>query len=248
MRIIFLKQPKKTLLNVLHIFSLLMLVTSLIAIATIFIWREYPQLVSVVDKSIPDFYGKNIEGLYKKAKESPSDIERYKNFSQLYEELYDVTSVNKYYKYRREAGQFLTDYYASENQLQKALELTERWKDDYPYDFLAKFQYSKVLAQIDKNEAKLYLEKLYTKHTDIPEVHSALQSFLIKNGYINEAILMGDAVSLRKNNARSFFMARAVKLCRWPMMTASRNTRLKNRSKAWCQYGAALAGNRFFLD
>ena len=84
----------------------------------------------------------------------------------------------------------IKEYLIKNNQLQKALELSESWVKERPYDFSGKFQYSKVLALIDKNEAKKYLEQLYKKHYDIQEVYDALQIFLIENGSINEAIRM----------------------------------------------------------
>jgi hypothetical protein len=201
MKLFITNKPRKTIVNVVYVFSLLMLMISIVAVITVFMWREYPRQIAVIDKSIPNFYGNKIEELYKKAKESPTDLERYKIFTQLYEELHDISSLNKYYKYRRKAGVFLVDYYVKSNQLERALKLTKRWKDDYPYDFLAKFQYSKILTLVDKNKAKTYLEQLYEKYNDIHEVSSALQSFLIENGFIGEAFLMESKIASMNNNA-----------------------------------------------
>ena len=185
MKIIFFKQPKKTILNILYVYSLLMLGITLVAIVTVFMWMEYPHKIPMIERHIPNYHENKIEDLYKKAKKSSSELEQYKNFTLLYEELnYGITSLHKYYRHHSEAGEYIVDYLIRNNQLQKAI----------------KFQYGKVLALVDKNEAKEYFEKLYKRHGDIREVYTALQYFLVKNGFINEAILLENERTLRMDN------------------------------------------------
>ena len=197
MKILILNKPKKTILNILYIFSLLMIAISIVAIVTLMLMREYPQHIESIDDSIPSFYEKKILSIYKKAKESPTELEQYKNFNLLYEELDNHISVmSKYYKKYREAQEFIINYLVKNNQLEKALELSKTYENEYPYDFFAKFQYAKVLGLADKLKARTYLEQLYKKHRDIFEVHNALQSFYLENGLIKEAIVMENENSL----------------------------------------------------
>lgn len=201
MKIFILKKPKKTILNILHIFSLLMMLISVVVIITVYLYREYPQYINMIDKSIPSFYGYKIESIYKKAKESPTELEKYNNYTLLYNELDGhITLLGRHYQYYVEAVKYKTEYLIKNNQLQKALELSEKYESEYPYDFFAKFQYSKVLGLADKNKAKKYIEQLYKKHRDITKVQDVLLSFYSENGLINEAIELENENSIWKFN------------------------------------------------
>ena len=209
MRIFILNKPKRTILNILYIFSLLMMVISLIAAITLLLWREYPQHIAMIDKVAPSFYRLTTKHIYKKAKKSTSEQEKYKNFSLLIERLDDhINNLNSNYTHYNEAVRFVINYYINNNELQKALVLSEKVEKKFPYDFYVKFKHSKVLALIDKNKAKTYLEQLYKKHSDIREVKKNLHSFLFKNGFINEAILMNKEVKPTKfsPNFTSYFI------------------------------------------
>ena len=202
MKIFVLNKPKKTILNILYIFSLLMMLISFIAILTVYLFREYPQYIKNGNLA-PSFYAAKIEKIYKKAKESPTELEQFENFTLLYEELdYQNNSLNRFYPMYGEAVKFIIDYFIKNNQLQKALKLSERFENRYPYDFFARFQHSKVLTLIDKDKAKAYLEGLYKKHRDIPEVQNKLLSFYLENGLIKKAITLekGISYSLQKLN------------------------------------------------
>ncbi|MDC0108601.1 hypothetical protein OAI35_02745 [Paracoccaceae bacterium] len=111
MKLFISTKPKKTISNILFIFSLLTLVINLVAIATVFLWREYPQHIKMIDQSIPGFYGYKIKNIYKKAKSSPSEQEKYNNYTLLYNELDgNVTNTSGYYKYYIKAVKYKTEY------------------------------------------------------------------------------------------------------------------------------------------
>ena len=204
MTIFVFNQPKKTTLSILHIFSILMLLISVLAIITVVLWREYPQHITVIDKYIPDFYGDKINRTYKNAEESPTDILKYKYYYDLYTSLKGITVLNKYYNYKQKSIKFLIAYHIRSNQLQQAINLSEKWQKDYPYDFLAKFQYAEVLALGDMKKAKEYLGQLHEKYPSIDNISNTFYYFLLKNGFINEAIILENERTIKKRDNATF--------------------------------------------
>ncbi len=104
MKIFIFTKPKQTIINILFVIGLISLLISFLAIGTVVVWKYYPKTVDKIDKMIPDFYGDNIKELYKKAKKSKQDKERFKYFSKLYNELENISTLNKYYTYRQESA------------------------------------------------------------------------------------------------------------------------------------------------
>lgn len=110
-----------------------MMVISLIAAITLLLWREYPQHIAMIDKVAPSFYRLTTKYIYKKAKKSTSEQEKYKNFSLLIERLDDhINNLNSNYTHYNEAVRFVINYYIKNNELQKALVLSERVEKKIP--------------------------------------------------------------------------------------------------------------------
>lgn len=190
MKLFVFNKPKQTVINILFTIALMSLFISFLAIGTVVLWKYYPKTVSKIDKLIPNFYGDNIKDLYKKAKESEKENNRFIYFSKLYGELEDVSTLNKYYKYRQESANYLIDYYLKNGKKDKAFSIAEEWEQKYPYDFTAKFVYLNVLLVTNKMSAEKYISNLYNRYPDIQEVVQKKVSFLIESENINEAILI----------------------------------------------------------
>ena len=182
------KRPKRTIINILFIISLVSLFISFLATGTVILWKYYPKTVVKIDKIIPDFYGDNIRYLYKKAKESKIEEESFAYFSKLYNELEDISTLNKYYRYRQESAKWLIQYYQNQKKNNEALKIAKKWEQNYPYDFIGKFAYLDTLFNLDKNTSAAYIEKLFTKHQDIQEVKDKYITYLFKHNNYNKAL------------------------------------------------------------
>ena len=187
MNIFNFSKPKKTIFNTLYLIGLISLFISLLAISTVNLWKYYPKIVSQIDISIPDFYGNNINRLYRKAKESSNQMDTYQNFSKLYDELKDVSTLNKYYKYRQESANFLIKSHLKTD-MNLALNLSKEWEKNYPNDFIGKFMYIDVLSKVDRIASFKYLKNLYSKYPDIVEVKNKYITYLISNNHYNKAL------------------------------------------------------------
>jgi len=188
MKIFIFNKPKQTIINILFIMGLVSLFVSILAIGTVVLWKYYPDTVNKIDKMIPDFYGDKIKSLYKKAKEEKDSSKKLEYFSELYDELEDVSTLNKYYTYRQESAKWLIDYYIKNDDKQKAFKIAKEWKKNYPYDFVGKFTYIDVSSLVDKNLSSTYMDELYKKHNDIREVVDKYMSYQLKDKEYNKAL------------------------------------------------------------
>lgn len=180
-------KPKKTIINILFIVSLLSLLVSFVALASVLMWSKSPDVVDKIDQMIPDYYGPKIKRLYKKATRETDDQEKFEFFLKLYHTLEDASTLNKYYAYRQKAARFLITYYLNKDQYKEALEIAAVWEKKYPYDFTGKFEYAKVLGSHSLDDALNYYKKLYQKHGDIFGVLYNYIMVLDKLGYEDEA-------------------------------------------------------------
>ncbi len=140
---------------------------------------------------IPDFYGDHIKHLQLNAKKSTDSELKHKYYTELYEELKDVSVLNKYYSYRQESAKFLINYYIKNKAFDKAIRIAEKWEKEYPYDFVGKFEYIYLLSIVDKDKAIKYFKIFYDKYNDIPKVRDEYTTFLIKYKMYNLGLKIG---------------------------------------------------------
>ncbi len=168
--------------------GLVSLFISIVAIGTVVLWKYYPNTVNKIDKLIPDFYGDNIKSLYKKANAAKDKKIKLQYYKELYKELENISTLNKYYNIRQQTAKWLIDHYISINKLKKALDIATKWEKDYPYDFIGKFTYIDVSSKVDDNISTTYIENLYKKHSDIQEVKDKYISYLLEHNNYNQAV------------------------------------------------------------
>jgi hypothetical protein len=67
----------------------------------------------------------------------------------LYAQTRDLSPLEQFYKYKKISGEYLINYYLDHNDVEKAFNIAQQWKDSNPFDFNAKFAYLKVLEKIN---------------------------------------------------------------------------------------------------
>lgn len=181
MKLLIFDQPKKTITNVLHLMGWFFLFITAMAIGTLILWTSYPQLVSKIDRKIPDFYGESINALHERTNAAGDKEQKYLYYAKLYEKLENISIVNRYYAYRQESARFLINYYLENNRLQQAMKLADKWAKDYPSDFSGKMLYFTVQSFNNEAKALLEYENFYHQHKDIIELRNAYISFLFQH-------------------------------------------------------------------
>ena len=183
-----LARPKKTISDVLFMFGVFFLLVGILIAGTFVFWTYYPNAISEVEKIIPDRHSASIGGLLRAARESTDDDQKHKYYSKLYSELLNVAISSKYYSVRKEAAQFLIQYYLGNNNKSEALEIAKYTEKKYPWDFSAKFKYVAVVSKINAEEAYSYYKSLYGKHADLVAVRNGFIEFLLSQSRFSEAL------------------------------------------------------------
>ena len=178
MRIFFKNKPKKTVLNILYILGIISIFINILVLFTFILWRDYPNIVSKIDRVTPVYYVYKIKGLEFISNNSPFDKLTYFFKSQLYEELKEISILHKYYDVRQKTAIYLIDYNIKSKNLKKALKIAKDWETQYPYDFSGKFKYIEVLHLVDTNQSLQYYKNLYSKYSDIEEVEDGYKRYL----------------------------------------------------------------------
>ena len=187
MKIINFKKPKKTIINILIVISVISIIINLLALASYTLWSISPKTVSKIDSNIPDYYSEDINKLYSNFKNPKNKEEKIKYAHSLYEELKDISTLNKFYKYRQEVSKFLINYYKKSDISQSAI-ISKKWEQEHPHDFDAKFIYFDILTKTDSNETLNYIESLYTNYPDIKKVKTTFIDYLIDTKRYNKAL------------------------------------------------------------
>jgi hypothetical protein len=182
------QKPKKTIINILFVFGLISLIMSVGAIGTIVVWRYSPETVSEISKIIPNFYGNEIQELRNQIKLALNEKEQYEYYKKLYKKLKNISALNIYYKDRQESAQWLIDFYSENNNKIEALNIAQKWRKDYPYDFMGKFSYLDLIVKLDDKVASLYVDELYQKNPDISEVKNRYIQYQLQKGDFNKAL------------------------------------------------------------
>lgn len=156
--------------NILFFIALVSTFLTALALSSIILWKYYPETVSKIDMLIPDYYGDNLNRLYRKTQKKKDYQKQIKYYKKLYNELIECSTLNKYYTYRQESASFLIDHYLKNNQFKEAKKIAKRWEEKYPFDFKGKFKYAEVLESNNINDAVNYYATLYEKYDDIPDV------------------------------------------------------------------------------
>lgn len=222
MKIFIFNRPKQTIINILFIIGILSLFINILAIGTFVLWKYYPQTVAKIDKMIPDFYGDKIKRLHKNALEAKTEGEKLLYYTKLYNELKDISTLNKYYHIRQKSAKWLVKYYIKQKKLSKALSIAKYWEKNYPYDFNAKFIYLDTLSLKDNVLALNYIEKIYKMYPDILEAKDKYIEYLLKQKMYNKALKISLNSNIVQNevkfqvyyidNANSFSEKQSVKL------------------------------------
>lgn len=187
----FWHRPKRAILNIILFLGLILFIFSCVAIFTVVIWKENPKVINYIDKKIPDIYGERISNMHKRVVDSKGVDDKLQANMNLYSELENVSTLNKYYSHRQNSVSELIDYYAKNNSLEKSVNLANKWMMDYPNDFTAKFKYASTLALMNKESAKNFYEALYLEHNKVPNVVFNFEKFLSSHGYTKRANEIG---------------------------------------------------------
>ena len=170
MNIFLFNKPRQTIRNILFFIALVSIFLTALAISSSILWKYYPESVSKIDMMIPDYYGDNLNRLYRKAQKKKDYKKQIKYYEKLYDELIECSTLNKYYKYRQKSASFLIDHYLENNQYPKARKIAALWEKMYPNDFHGKFKYAEVLEYNNRHDALMYYATLYKNYDDIPDV------------------------------------------------------------------------------
>ena len=181
MKLLFYKRPKKIIFNLLFILSLISIFLTIISIIVVFLIIYQPSTLNKIDTVIINSYDKKIKDLHTKAKKVDQDKLKYTYYIKLYHELENISIINQYYSYRKEAAQYLINYYTVNKDLNKALSIAETWEKNYPFDLIGKFHYLNIISLVDTNKSSKDYKKFYKRYKDIPEVRDNYISYLMDN-------------------------------------------------------------------
>lgn len=199
-------KPKKTLLNVLTYAGIIFGIICLVVIATLLIWSSTPGLIKSFDKMIPNFHEFSFKRAYKSVKKTVSEEEKLIGFKKLYAKTRDLSPMEQSYKYKVISSEYLIYYYLDNNEVEKAFNIAQQWKDSNSFDFNAKFAYLKVLERKNNEMAMVLYEELYLQYPNLQEVTERYILYLIKNNMISRAVTIEDRFNAAYSLNRISFM------------------------------------------
>lgn len=181
-------KPKKTITNVIVGISLTSLFISILAITTFILWLNNPKFIHSIGEEIPAVYVKEIQDLYKQAKNEKDINKQYKYYKKLSLALDGISSLDRYYVIKQKVYKFLIHYYRSKNDHKNALIISKTWMEQNDYDFDAKRYYADTLAKVSIKEANKYYQTLYNQHKEIPELTKQYIQFLVDSKEVKKAL------------------------------------------------------------
>ena len=190
-------KPKQLIKRILVIVAFISLLTTIAGISIFYIWIYSPQIISNLDKSIPNYYELKISELHTRAKTANTIENKFLYYTKIAEELETITSIHKFYVLKNKANNFIIDYLIKKERIKNAFEIANNWQKHYPYDFTAKYKYIELLIKYEPEEALIYYKNLYEKHKNINKLNSDYIDFLIKLGKFEKAL---DIALNEKNN------------------------------------------------
>jgi hypothetical protein len=160
-------KPKLIIKKYIFNLGIIMIVITGVLLVFGLIWIKKPYLIDRLDELMPDLYHEKIGKKYALALVEDDVYEKYLIYDSIYNEVKDLSSMKRYFNYKKNINIYLTDYYLSVNEVGKAMNIARYWSRNSPRNFDAKYNYIKVLSHISTEETVGYYEGIVALYPDI---------------------------------------------------------------------------------
>ena len=182
------RTPQRVIKNTLFYLGILSFIGAVFWLGIFYIWTNNPKMVHDYDENIPNYYTDQITRLQTRTHKGKSPEDTLKRYQHLAKALEGVTVLHKHYQVYSDNQANMIDFFVNAEQVSKAKKLANKWQENYPYDFNAKFKYTDVLLITDIKQAIAYLELVYKKHKDIFELNQRYVELLLDDGQFEKAL------------------------------------------------------------